>query len=352
MEEDTTNSSMETDKQVATPIRYNHHILNLISIDVWRTHIFCRLTKRDQNVLRRTCYSFLYLLSYNTKWRVPFFISSSFITFLEKNKDWPTQLYGVYLYHSKERKMGLDFSILQRLTSLKAIDFLSYPLRDDHLKTIPNFIQSLDLFSQYELTSSALQFLPPQLTSLNLFNCFRMKDIAMSYLPKSIVDLNLSYCYITDEGVKFLPSSLTQLNLTGCKLITDEGISSIVYSSMTSLNISYIYKITNDVLQVFSRLTSLRSLNLSNCSQITNEGISYLPSSLVELDVSNCSLLNNDVAKVLSTNLRELNVSVCKGITNVALKLFPSSIEQLTTQDSSITEAGLYLYRIRRSANK
>lgn len=151
-------------------------------------------------------------------------------------------------------------------------------LHEDCLVVICSFLEIRDL-----LTFSSVS---NEMNSLIKGKCWDCEVLVEGRRLKDVSNFkirNLKVEKAKDEDLKFLKrevTSLTSLNLSCCYKITDLGLKHISnlanFVNLTSLNLSCCDKITDSGLTHISNLANLTSLNLSYCNKITDPGLSRL----------------------------------------------------------------------------
>jgi hypothetical protein len=131
---------------------------------------------------------------------------------------------------------------------------------------------------------------------------------------------------LTDKGLRAVSNlhALTSLDLTYCYKVTDEGLWAVSnLPALTELNLTHCYNVTDEALQAVSSLHALTSLNLRHCRKVTDVGVqavSNLPHltclNLSETDVTYQALRAVSSLPVLTS----LNLSQCYNMTDAALR--------------------------------
>src|ERR1700744_2793522 len=115
------------------------NLILFIPLDLWKEHIFPRLTFNDFKKLRSTCKIILCFIS--PFWK-PWLKCRHVSNFIESTSliktsfpSWPTTIYGIYSFLNKN--IDIDNSIL--MNTLQAIDYSkSTWVHDYHIKKLPS----------------------------------------------------------------------------------------------------------------------------------------------------------------------------------------------------------------------
>ena len=150
--------------------------------------------------------------------------------------------------------------------------------------------------------------------------------------------LDITDCkYISDEGIQAIATCqrLNTLTMVGVERLTKRGLKALAYSasgkSMTSLNVSGRYNVSNSGLNVFygiasittpgaralSHMIHLTKLNLCGLHQIGNGAIKSIATHckhLVDLNISGCGHVENHSIAVLSQTCTELKILNLSGV--------------------------------------
>lgn len=305
---------------------------------------------------------------------------------------------GSELQHLKQMQtlklgnaMDSDLIVVGRtLTTLTSLDIgaLLLDMRDEPLLQMVDSGQSRTV-NVSDLGIAALAELRC-LTSLNLKGCHQLTDTGVRVLEKlsALKSLNVSDCIrVTGHGLSVLRhlSQLTSLDLGGCTKIGDEGLSVVEalpsleflnlrrlsvlddeklstclssLPSLTSLDLSQCFGVTDRVIRSLHPLTGLRNLTLAGCSCITNEGLANLTApNLTSLSLKNCDVWDKGLAALRRlTALTRLELGQCDEITNAGLEELAPLAPSLTHLDLAlcdhITDAGLAVLRGMTSLKK
>ena len=198
--------------------------------------------------------------------------------------------------------------------SLPELDSLSAQTVAQVLKDQPNMnsiLETLNQLNEHGIKVKFLNLSKKELTSENL------KQI-LSLCP-SLTSLNLSYCTkLTDEiGPELAKQTqIKDLSLTGCSNFTDTIVKELAnLRQLQSLNLSQCNQLTGAIGPAVGKFTQLQNLYLNGCDNLTDEIRTAFPTltRLRRLNLSECSKLTDAMGSDLSglRQLRILDLSHC-----------------------------------------
>lgn len=159
---------------------------------------------------------------------------------------------------------------LKKLARTPSLTILDIPFQDQQLLELITLLKKSGsgrvVLERVNLTPGAISALAEcdEIKSLTLGPALTDEDLRQILKIDKLTSLTLSDANLTDNGLKLLAaSSLSYLKITNCRLITDDGLDSLVEAK------------------------KLSQLHLSGCSQITDVGLQHLTACqwLWEIDV-------------------------------------------------------------------
>jgi bacterioferritin-associated ferredoxin len=215
-----------------------------------------------------------------------------------------------------------------------------------------------------EVTNASLKSLAevcPDLEELELRKCYELTDEGINNLLqncKKIRNLDLSGCWrLTDESLKSLSNvltGLTVLNLSECLEISDVGIIHLASgkskSTITSLNLNDLQKITNEGLRHIAEFHQLEELHLYSCKGFSDEPWAKICQGCPQLkilDLKDANTLTSQALKAVATcsQIRELDLGGLMEINDEGLEFIANGLPKLEKIDLNfcwrITDAGV-----------
>lgn len=185
---------------------------------------------------------------------------------------------------------------------------------------------------------SALSNCSSKFRSLSLVKCMGLRDMAFQDVVLnpciSLRCLSIKNCPAFGSASlailgKMCPN-LRQVDLSGLYGMTDEGIHSLLESSLAGLvklNLNGCINLSDECVTAVARLhgETIKVLNLDGCRKITDVSLSTIASScplLSDLDVSNSAVTDSGIAALSCSeqlNLQILSISGCSKISNKSL---------------------------------
>eukprot|EP00210_Caulerpa_lentillifera_P003398 g3242.t1 len=241
-----------------------------------------------------------------------------------------------------------SFEIIARITGLTELDLGEcHGLSGRGLIGLKSFHKTMQKLS-LERTMVGIEAIQEivkykNLHTLNLRNCSEIDDFCLLFLSHvtTLTTLNVSKLYnITDDGVRHLMQlpNLTSLDLSYCTRLGGNWISSSsssVHLKLTELKLADCCSwVTDEILKTVTEcVPKLKILKLENCVQLTSEGLAALTRlDLVDLDLSFCVGVHDDDLKLISkiNSLEHLNLAFCSLITDDGMKHL-ASLNKLKT---------------------
>ena len=191
-----------------------------------------------------------------------------------------------------------------KLIDLVDLTLLHTKVSDQQLSAISTTCEKLEVLTlgNQELTDLGISCIShlPSLQSLRLVQANRVTDRSLFYISKipKLHHLALKCCLrLTPCCIKQIATikNLTHLNLRlSLSETADEDFSSITnLTSLRTLEIYGMHRLTNASLAVISQLSNLRQLDVSSCNGFTDEGLSHL-AKLVHLKALICDVYTDD----------------------------------------------------------
>lgn len=194
---------------------------------------------------------------------------------------------GVFNLRNLSRLQNLEFHYcapltahglmsLTKLSNLKLL-YLPVPLDSNVVHNVLNHFTGLTSLRWYDSVHITNE------TTLNLMNFTNLKDLslpechrwnAINMLAPSIVNLFLSGCSLKDTDFVNISTFklLLILDISGNTNISDYGLSLVATAtSLTSLNLSGLRKITHKGVAQLTKLTKLQVLSTFQCSLVDHE---------------------------------------------------------------------------------
>mmetsp|Transcript_23435 Transcript_23435/g.41624 ORF Transcript_23435/g.41624 Transcript_23435/m.41624 type:complete len:210 (-) Transcript_23435:329-958(-) len=120
-------------------------------------------------------------------------------------------------------------------------------------------------------------------------------------------------------------TSMSTLDLSRCasSVTGDDLVALRNCTSLTSVNLSGCWKVTDGTAEVLCGFPQLSSLTLAGCELLTDVAIKRLAQlqRLTILDASGCRNITNDALRVLATRpLKHLSLNWCRNITDAGIR--------------------------------
>lgn len=145
-----------------------------------------------------------------------------------------------------------------------------------------------------------------------------------------------------------LQTTIEELHVTVTRNDGLNGISNLI--NLTTLDLSYSYKLTLDGFQHLCGLINLVDLNLSHCLRLSSDIILLLGTRLLFLERLNIKYTNIGIRTLRSLvyfkNLTHLNITRCRGVNDIAILALASSVPYLLSLhigETFVTDVGLSL---------
>lgn len=237
--------------------------------------------------------------------------------------------------HTLDMSACTDFSKFEKLKDLTSLKILRLSrcsqLTDEHLYSIPEDVETLDLSFCPNITGNGLRF--KKLHSLNLTGCIRIDLSLFKYYKGASGELILSGCpQIDDRACEELSTSeLHSLDLSGCK-ISDEGLKSLAkIKSLQVLKLANNDSLTDQGVRYLAGLEQLESLDLTKCTGVTEESLIQLVKEcpkLQHLFLKGCSLTDSGVQKLTLGKAKLLSLRFT-GIGDTGLRAVAAAFPKL-----------------------
>jgi hypothetical protein len=229
-------------------------------------------------------------------------------TTISKNCIWAlavnlTNLTSLKLHSVSEMGLYAITDHMGNLTSLSVAGCGS--LNDRSAKSLSKLknLESLSLQQFYALTDTGAKFLAElaNLTSLRVTFSEKLGDEGVAHLSKltnlESLDLEGSCQDLTDQGVKHLAdnlANLTSLNLAYCGKVTNEGIKALAtMRRLASLALGSGGAPIRWSVQELAGLKHLATLDLQSCRNCSAEDLNFLESAMTQTKVLHKLLLRN-----------------------------------------------------------
>ena len=227
-------------------------------------------------------------------------------------------------------------------TKLQFLDIEGWDVTASGMKHLTHMPLSALYMARISCTDfySGLKYLPRSLKKLSLsqnqISAYDLRDISSF---TSLVELDISYLEafggtLDDTPLHFAPSikrldcsysgplhtatihslttlrHLTHFNAAGCSL--ENADLEYLPQTVSELDISLAYKITDAGFTFLGKLQKLCNLHLEGCDQIRGSGLSHLSQTVKKLSLAGCHRLSGKSLAHIPRQLEELSVDSCE----------------------------------------